>query len=168
VSLWFRKYRSDYFVSQNLQVFWWSVSLFDRTRNAHRAYPNGAERLNYLKIFNVLKDWSSQTTFIWNNEIFGYFIYLLHRYYHGIKYFISCSCFNRLPNKKQEFTRWRRWLEKPLWEKEKLLILNNFSFYHNDLFPTRGVSSNLIYFFYIAICNFFQIWTVLKLSFCKD
>ena len=53
-----------------------------------------------------------------------------------------------------------------LWLKEKLLILSNFSFYHNDFNPTKAISSHSITMFFV-ICDLFEFGTVQKLSFGK-
>ena len=51
-------------------------------------------------------------------------------------------------------------------EKEKLLVMSNFSFYHSVFCPFGKVSVNFIKF-KIVICEFFQFGRVLNLSFGK-
>ena len=49
-------------------------------------------------------------------------------------------CLNPLPNKPLFFRVCSRNLLKTLWEKEKLLVMSNFSFYHNVFYPFGELS----------------------------
>ena len=60
-------------------------------------------------------------------------------------------------------TFWRPWetsFLKTLWEKEKLLVMSNFSFAHSVFYPFRDFSAIFIKF-KIASADF-SIWTCLK------
>ena len=50
---------------------------------------------------------------------------------------------------------------KTLWEKEKLLIMNNFSFSHSVFYPFRQLSAIFI-IFEIVVCKLFQFRKSLK------
>ena len=57
-------------------------------------------------------------------------------------------------------------LLKTLWEREKLLITINFSFFHSILYPFRVLSTIFIEVD-IVLCNFLKFGRVLNLSFGK-
>ena len=57
-------------------------------------------------------------------------------------------------------------LLKTLWEKEKLLVTNNFSFSHSVFYPFGELSAILVKFKIVG-CKLFQFGRVLNLSFGK-
>ena len=57
-------------------------------------------------------------------------------------------------------------LLKTLWEKEKLLVTNNFSFFHSVFYPF-GELSVIFIKFEIVLCNIFKSERVLSLLFGK-
>ena len=54
---------------------------------------------------------------------------------------------------------WRTNLFKTLWEKEKLLVMSNFSFSHSVFYPFEELSSIFIKF-KIVVCKLFQFGRV--------
>jgi len=74
--------------------------------------------------------------------------------------------FNPLPNKNDILRVIADNLRDHLGKKEKLLKLSNFSFYHNDFYPTRAL---FLYFVSIlfVVCKLFQFGLVQDLSFGK-
>ena len=73
---------------------------------------------------------------------------------------------NPFPNKPWFIRVCRTSLLKTLWEKEKLLISNNFSFSHSLLYPFGELSAIFIKF-EIVVCKLFQFGRVSNLSFGK-
>ena len=57
-------------------------------------------------------------------------------------------------------------LLKTLWEKEKLLLTSNFSFFHSVFYPFGELSASFIEF-EIAVCNLCQFGRVQNLLFGK-
>ena len=75
-------------------------------------------------------------------------------------------CFNPFPNDPWFLRVCSTNLSKTLWEKEKLLVTNNFSFSHN-VFYLFGVLSAIFIKFEIVVCKLFQFGRVQNLSFGK-
>ena len=66
------------------------------------------------------------------------------------------ACFNPFPNKPWFLRVCSKDLLKTLWEKEKLLIMSNFSFTHS-VFDLSGELSAIYIKFEIVACKLFQI-----------
>ena len=79
---------------------------------------------------------------------------------------MAASQFNPFPNKPWFLRVCCESLLKTLWEKEKLLLMSNFSFSHS-VFYLYGKLSAIFAQFEIVICKFFQFGRVKKLSFGK-
>ena len=71
--------------------------------------------------------------------------------------------FNPFPNKPWFLRVCSTSLLKTLWEKEKLLVMSNFSFSHSVFYPFGKLSAILINF-EIVVCKFFQFGRLLTLS----
>ena len=69
------------------------------------------------------------------------------------------SCFNPFPNKPWFLRVYSTCLSKTLWEKEKLLITSNFSFFHSVFYPF-GELSAIFFQFEIVACKLFQFGRV--------
>ena len=78
----------------------------------------------------------------------------------------TISTFNPLPSKPWFLRVCSRSLLKTLWEKEKLLVMSNFSFSHTVFYPFGGLSTIFIKYD-IVVCKLFQFGRVEKLSFGK-
>ena len=63
--------------------------------------------------------------------------------------------FNPIPNKPLFLHVCSRSLLKMLWEKEKLLVTSNFSFFHSVFYPSRDLPTNVVKS-EIVVCNFFK------------
>ena len=74
---------------------------------------------------------------------------------------IKVKCLNPFPNKP-----WFLRLLKTLWEKEKLLMMSNFSFSHSVFLPFRELPAIVIKS-EIVVCKLFQFGRVKNLSFRK-
>ena len=72
------------------------------------------------------------------------------------KSLISQACFNPFPNKPWFLRVCSTSIFKTLWEKEKLLVMSNFSFSHS-VFYHLGSLSIIFIKFEIVVCNFFQL-----------
>ena len=78
----------------------------------------------------------------------------------------ACKMLNPFPNKPWFSRVCSTSLLKTLWEKEKLLLTSNFSFFRSVFFPLRKLSAIFIEF-EIVICKLFQFGRVQNLSFGK-
>ena len=76
----------------------------------------------------------------------------------------AVNSFNPLPNKPWFLRVCNISILKTLWEKEKLLVTNNFSFSHSVFFLFRELSAIFIEF-KIVVCKLFHIWKSLKFVF---
>ena len=77
-----------------------------------------------------------------------------------------CQMINPFPNKPWFLHVCRTHLLKTLWEKEKLLVMSNFSFSHSVFYPFGQLSAILIKL-KIVVCKLFQFERVQNLSFGK-
>ena len=69
--------------------------------------------------------------------------------------FLHTLILNPFPNKPLFFTCLQNKSFRPMWEKEKLLVMSNFSFSHS-VFYLFGELSAIIIEFRIVICKLFQ------------
>ena len=78
----------------------------------------------------------------------------------------TAQSFNPFPNKPWFLCVCSTILLKTLWEKEKLLVTSNFSFFHSNFYPFGELSATFIQF-EIVVCNLCQFGRVQNLSFVK-
>ena len=78
---------------------------------------------------------------------------------YGANLFVHTLEANPFPNKPWFLRVCSTSLLKTLLEKEKLLVMSNFSFSHNVFYPFRELSSIFIKF-EIVVCNLFQFGKV--------
>ena len=81
-------------------------------------------------------------------------------------FFDGSFLFNYFPNKPWFLRVCSTSLLKTLWEKEKLLVTSNFSFFHSVLYPFGELIDRLIKFI-IVVCKLFQLGSVENLLFGK-
>ena len=78
---------------------------------------------------------------------------------------------NPFPNKPWFSCVWYTSLLKTLWEKDKLLVTSNFSFFHSvfyhSVFYPLGKLSSIVIKFKIVLCKLFQFGRVQNLLFGK-
>ena len=67
--------------------------------------------------------------------------------------------FNPFPHNDTFWCPWETSLLKTLWEKEKLLIMSNFSFSHSIFYPFGWLSAIFVKF-EVVICKLFQFGRV--------
>ena len=79
---------------------------------------------------------------------------------------MSDSVLNPFPNKPWFLCVVSASLLKTLWDKEKLLVMSNFSFSHSVFYPF-GEFSNIFIKFENVVCKLFQFRRVLNLLFGK-
>ena len=79
---------------------------------------------------------------------------------------ISNYLMNPFPNKRWFLRICSTSLLKPLWEREKLLVKSNFSFFHCVFYPSGEISAIEINV-EIVVCKLFQFGRVSNLSFAK-
>ena len=112
----------------------------------------------------VDNDWTLAGPFVLRRSIF-------QRSRSGIQYMFTAKSawmrgFNPFPNKPWFLHVWITSLLKTLWEKEKLLVTSNFSFYRSVFYPFGELTAVFIKFT-IVVCNLYQFGRILQLSFGK-
>ena len=93
---------------------------------------------------------------------FGNHAPILIELFHDLSEFL----FNPFPNKPRFLRVCSASLLKTLWEKDKLLIMSNFSFSYSVFYPFEELSAIFIKF-KIVICKLFQFGKVKNLLFGK-
>ena len=74
---------------------------------------------------------------------------------------VAPMAFNPFPHNDTFWRPWETSFSKTLWEKEKLLVMSNFSLSHSVFYPFEYLSVIFVKF-EIVVCKLFQFWKSLK------